>query len=87
MGLGQFDDAKKCSESLGSLGEKSTADCYLKKLAAAQERDKYFSIQFDDKEKRPQIIFSFELRLLISSKNYLFASHRNSTIRMQNRNR
>ena len=49
MGLGQFDEAKKCYESLREFGEDSTANSYLKKLAAAQERDKYFSIQFDPK--------------------------------------
>ena len=49
MGLGQFDEAKKCYESLSTFGEKRTANCYLKKLAAAQERDEYFSIQFDRK--------------------------------------
>ena len=38
MGLGQFDEAKQCYESLRELGEKSTAENYLKKLAEAQER-------------------------------------------------
>ena len=51
MGLGQFDDAKKCYESLRTFGKKSTADCYLKNLGEAQERDKYCTIQFDHKEK------------------------------------
>ena len=39
LGLGQFDEAKKCYESLRSLGEKSTANKYLKRLREAQERD------------------------------------------------
>ena len=47
MGLGRFDEAKKCYESLRTFGENSAADSYLKRLAAAQERDRYFSIQFD----------------------------------------
>ena len=38
MGLGQFDEAKQCYESLRELGEKSSAENYLKKLAEAQER-------------------------------------------------
>ena len=38
MGLGQFDEAKQCYESLCELGEKSSADIYLKKLAKAQEK-------------------------------------------------
>ena len=40
LGLGQYDEAKECYESLRSLGEKSTADQYLKKLSDAQERDR-----------------------------------------------
>ena len=43
MGLGQFDEAKKCYESLRTFGENSTADSYLKQLATAQEGDRYFS--------------------------------------------
>ena len=39
LGLGQFDEAKKCYESLRSLGEKPAANQYLKKLQKAQERD------------------------------------------------
>ena len=42
MGLGQFDDAKRCYESLRTFGDTSTADSYLKQLFAAQEGDKYF---------------------------------------------
>ena len=38
MGLGQFDEAKECYESLRELGEKSSAEKYLKKLAEAQEK-------------------------------------------------
>ena len=56
MGLGQFDEAKKCYESLRTFGENSAADCYLKKLASAQERDTYFPIQFDPKNERLQMI-------------------------------
>ena len=41
MGLGQFDEAKECYESLRELGEKSCADLYLKKLAEAQETVRY----------------------------------------------
>ena len=41
MGLGQFDEAKECYESLRELGEKSSADLYLKKLAEAQETVRY----------------------------------------------
>ena len=38
LGLGQFDEAKECYESLRPLGENSIADHYLKKLHEAQER-------------------------------------------------
>ena len=38
MGLGQFDEAKECYESLREFGEKSAAEKYLKKLAEAQEK-------------------------------------------------
>ena len=38
MGLGQFDEAKQCYESLRDLGETSSAENYLKKLAQAQDR-------------------------------------------------
>ena len=41
LGLGQFDEAKECYKSLRSLGEKSTANQYLKKLREAQERDQW----------------------------------------------
>ena len=37
MGLGEFDEAKQCYESLCELGEKSSAENYLKKLAETQE--------------------------------------------------
>ena len=43
LGLGQFDEAKKCYESLRTLANNSIADQYLKKLNEAQERDKYLS--------------------------------------------
>ena len=39
LGLGQFDDAKKCYESLREFGENSSADRYLKKLHDIQEKD------------------------------------------------
>ena len=39
LGLGQFDEAKECYESLRTLGQNSAADRYLKKLSDAQERD------------------------------------------------
>ena len=42
MGLGQFDAAKECYESLRTFGDNTTADSYLKKLDDAQERDAYF---------------------------------------------
>ena len=61
MGLGRFDEAKKCYESLRTFGESSTADSYLKKLAAAQERDKYFWIQLDPETKLPEMILSSRL--------------------------
>ena len=38
LGLGQFDEAKECYESLRELGENSTADQYLKKLHDTQEK-------------------------------------------------
>ena len=38
LGLGQFDEAKKCYQSLRDLGETSSAENYLKKLAEAQEK-------------------------------------------------
>ena len=41
LGLGQFDEAKECYESLRALGENSIADQYLKKVREVQERDKY----------------------------------------------
>ena len=41
MGLGQFDAAKECYESLRAFGDNTTADSYLKKLGDAQERDAY----------------------------------------------
>ena len=40
--LGQFDEAKECYESLRKLGEISSADLYLKKLAEAQEKVRSF---------------------------------------------
>ena len=42
MGLGEFDEAKQCYESLCELGEKSSAENYLKKLAETQEIVWYF---------------------------------------------
>ena len=36
MGLGQFEEAKECYESLREFGENSSADLYLKKLAEAE---------------------------------------------------
>ena len=39
LGLGQFDEAKECYESLRTLGQNLAADQYLKKLSDAQERD------------------------------------------------
>jgi len=41
LGLGQFDEAKECYESLRELGETSSSDLYLKKLAEAQEKVGY----------------------------------------------
>ena len=61
MGLGEFDAARECYESLRTFGENSTADSYLKKLAAAQERDKYFWIQLDPETKLPEMILSSRL--------------------------
>ena len=40
--LGQFDEAKECYESLRKLGEISSADLYLEKLAEAQEKVRSF---------------------------------------------
>jgi len=37
MGLGQYDEAKECYESLRSLGKTVSADCYLKKLDETKE--------------------------------------------------
>ena len=42
MGLGQFDAAKECYESLRTFGDNTTADSYLEKLDDAQERDASF---------------------------------------------
>ena len=39
LGLGRFDEAKECYESLRELGENSTADQNLKKLHDIQEKD------------------------------------------------
>ena len=36
MGLGQFDEAEDCFELLRSMGQGSTADCYLKKVYDAK---------------------------------------------------
>ena len=40
FGLGQFDEAKECYESLRTIADNSAVDQYLKKLDEAQERDK-----------------------------------------------
>lgn len=37
MGLGQFDEAEECYESLRSIGKTASADCYLKKLYETKE--------------------------------------------------
>ena len=37
LGLGRFDEARKCFNSLRSLGEKSLADISIKKVDAAEE--------------------------------------------------
>ena len=42
LGLGQFDAARECYESLRTFGDNTSADCYLKKLDDAQDRDAYF---------------------------------------------
>ena len=39
LGLGQFDEAKDCYQSLRKLGENSAADKNLAKLHDAQEKD------------------------------------------------
>jgi len=39
LGLGQFDEAKECYESLRELGENFAADQNMKKLHDIQERD------------------------------------------------
>ena len=39
LGLGKFDEAKECYESLRELGENSAADKNLKKLHDIQEKD------------------------------------------------
>ena len=36
--MGQFDEAKKCYESLRELGEKSSADHLMKKVVETQEK-------------------------------------------------
>ena len=41
LGLGQFDAAKECCTALRTLGDDTAADCLLKKLDDAQERDAY----------------------------------------------
>ena len=41
LGLGQYAEAKECYESLRELGETSSAENYLKKLAEAQEKVRY----------------------------------------------
>ena len=42
IGLGLFDEAKICYESLRPLGEGALADSYLKKVHDAQERAEIF---------------------------------------------
>ena len=39
LGLERFDEAKKCCESLRTLGENDSADNFLKKLHDVQETD------------------------------------------------
>jgi len=41
LGLGRFDEAKECYESLRSLGENASVDNLLKKLHDMQETDFY----------------------------------------------
>ena len=53
LGLGQFDEAKKCYESLRPLGENSIADHYLKKLHEAQERYRNLFKSFRRLMQRP----------------------------------
>ena len=38
LGLGQFDEAKDCYESLREFGQNSFADHYLKKIVETQEK-------------------------------------------------
>ena len=42
LGLGRFDEARECYESLRPLGEVSLAETYLKKLHDAQDRIYHF---------------------------------------------
>ena len=44
LGLGQFDEAKECYESLRTLADNSTADQYLKKLHDIQEKDSLYKL-------------------------------------------
>ena len=44
LGLGKFEEAKACYESLRTFGENASADRYLKQVRDAQERDKYISV-------------------------------------------
>ena len=46
LGLGQYDEAKECYESLRELGENSAADQYLKKLHDTQVKDKRYDSFF-----------------------------------------
>ena len=62
MGLGQFDEAKECYESLRELGETSSAENCLKKLAEAQEKVRYLYL-LDQLSCKNNAISNFTIRI------------------------
>ena len=62
IGLGLFDEAKICYESLRPLGEGALADSYLKKVHDAQERAEIFEqkLEHNDFRNFSTLIKSFQ---------------------------
>ena len=62
IGLGLFDEAKICYESLRPLGEGALADSYLKKVHDAQERAEIFrqKLEHNDFRNFSTLIKSFQ---------------------------
>ena len=78
MGLGQFDAAKECYESLRTFGDKTSADCYLKKLHDAQDRD-------ESKEVLGDFPLTFRLKLRVGLANKCKNQINKSQINLKNK--